>query len=451
MENNKLSRQFTTKTLLLYALPTILMMIFMSSYTTIDGIFVSEFVGENALAAINIVYPAYGLTWSLGLMFATGANAIIGKFLGEKKEELAKQFFTLIYLVGIVASILLAGVLIIFIEPILELLKTSELLYPYAKDYLFTFSFFIPMAFLQVFTQTFFISAGKPILGFVSCLAGGITNIILDYVFLDLLSMGISGAAIATGLGFCVPGIFGIVYFAVKRNSPLCFVKPKWEGKRLLSSVVNGSSEFVTNVAASITTFLFNAILLDLASESGVTSITVILYVQMLQAAIYGGYSFGVSSVISYKYGSMDKLQLQKITRVSFRFIAIASVVVIAFSFIFADFAVSLFVDPESSTYPMTLNGFRLFAFAYIFMGFNIFTSTLFTSLSNGKISALLSILRTLVFTVICLLTLPNIIGINGVWLAVPLAEALTFIFSMIFYKWGKSIYHYSKSTKSAN
>ncbi len=443
MENNKLQTSFNTKSLLKYAFPTIFMIIFMSTYSIVDGVFVSNFVNESALSAINIAYPAITVVFALGFMLVTGSNAIIGKLMGERKDYEAKQFFTLIYIVGTLLGIILMGIIIIFINPILVFLNAQGSLYSYAKDYLFIYSLFMPMAVLQIYTQSFFVTAGKPGLGFFTCFLGGIANIILDYVFIVMLGLGIKGAALATGIGCTIPALYGILYFAFNKKSPLKFVKPKWSGRLLLQSITNGMSEFVTSIAMSVTTLLFNVILMQIAGESGIAAITVILYVQMMQTAIYAGYSFGISPIISYKFGEQNHAQLKQIMKTSFYFLIISSLITLVLSLIFAEIAVGIFIPKSSATFNLAVNGFRIFSLAYIFAGFNIFASSLFTALSNGKISAFLSFNRTLIFIVICLLTLPYILGINGVWLAVPIAEALSFILAAWQYFKNKRIYNY--------
>ncbi len=443
MPEHSLKATFDTKSLLKYAFPTILMMIFMSTYTIVDGVFVSNFVNENALASINIVYPIISFVVALGLMFSTGSNAIIAKYMGEHKDYLANRFFTLVYIVGAFLSVVLMGLILVFNEPLLVFLNATGELYTYSKDYLIITACFAPMIFLQVYSQSFFVTAGKPALGFLICFIGGLSNIVLDYVFIALLGFGIQGAALATGIGNAIPGIFGVVYFAVKRKSPLRFVKPIWQTKTLLMSLLNGMSEFVNNASISITTLLFNIILMQMIGETGVAAISVILYVQMMQVAIYMGYSFGVAPVISFKYGEQNHPQLKQIMKTSVVFISVCSVATVILSFIFAELAVGIFIPMSSETFSIAVSGFRIFSLSYFFMGFNIFVSSMFTAFSNGKISAFLSINRSLIIIVISLLTLPYFLGITGVWLAVPIAEFVSIILGTVQYFKYKNTYKY--------
>lgn len=443
MKKNILSQEFNKHSLMKYALPTIIMMVFMSTYIVVDGIFVARFINEDGLSAVNMVTPIINFVIALALMLATGANATIGKFMGEKKDNEAKELFTVIYIVGIILGIITSIIILVFSEIILNLLGINDILYSYANDYLISLSLFLPMLFFQIFTQLFFVVAGKPSLGFISCVLGGITNIILDYVFIVIFDLGIKGAGLATGVGFTITGLIGILYFSLNKKSPLHFVKPKLDFKQLMGSLYNGMSEFVGNISMAITTLFFNIILLNIAGVAGVASISVILYIQMIQTAIYMGFSIGVSPIISYKYGQQNHEQLKKVIKISFTFIGITSLATILISVLFADKAVAIFISPESETFAMAKKGLMIFSLAYAFMGFNIFTSAMFTALSNGKVSAILSITRSLVFVIICLLVLPHILGINGVWLAIPLAELLAIFLARKYYKKNRIVYNY--------
>lgn len=441
MKQNALSQEFKTGSLIKFALPTIGMLAFMSLYSVIDGIFVARLISEDALSAVNIILPFLNIIFAIGLMLSIGSNAIIAKYLGEKNEKAARNFFTLIYIVGIGISLVICAISLIFSDEFLKLLGSTPRLDVYTKDYLISLTVFIPFIFLQLFAQSFFVTAGQPKLGLLSTFAGGIANIILDYIFIAVFNMGIAGAGIATGIGFAIPGLFGLLYFTFSKKSPLRFVRPQWNSKNLRHALFNGSSEFVTNISVGITTFLFNVTMIRYAGESGVAAISTILYVQMIQMAVYLGYSYGVAPIISFKYGEGNTEQLKQIMNVSFKFISIISIIVILFSILGADLAVGIFISPESETYPLAKHGFRLFSLSYLFMGLNIFISSMFTALGNGKISAFLSAMRTLVFLVTLLTLLPLLIGIDGVWLATPIAEGLALILSLYYYRKYKTRY----------
>lgn len=442
---NILAKDFDTKSLMKYVLPTISMMIFMSTYTIIDGLFVANLVGEDALSGLNMAWPAFNLVLAIGLMFSTGGTAVMGRLMGLGKVHEARSFLSILYIVAAILGAFLTVIFLCFSDEIILLLGANDELFPFAKEYLVSLSIFSTSFFLQVYSQSFFVLAGKPILGFCSCLLGGTTNIVLDYIFIspNMLNLGIAGAGFATGIGNCIPAIWGILYFIFCKKGTLYFEKPILKIKMLFQSMFNGMSELVNQLSTAITTLLFNVILLNIAGVAGVASISVILYIQMIQVALYFGYAIGVAPIISYKYGADDKIGLQHVINISFKFIIIVSTLVILLSFVFAEFSISIFIDKSSETFEMAVYGFRLFSIAYLFMGVNIFMSSMFTALSNGKISALLSFTRTFVFLVSSLLALPYFLDLNGVWLAVPIAEFLAFLLSVYYYKKGKLHYGY--------
>ncbi len=446
MVDNILAKPYNAVSLLKYAIPTIAGMIFMSAYTIIDGIFVAQLVGEDALAAINIVYPAICIALALSLMLATGSNAIIGKFMGEGKYDEARSYFSFIYIIGVVLGAIATIVTFLFPEKIVELLGGEGSLVPYAEEYLLTYMAFAAPLFLQIYAQLFFVVAGKPMLGFLVCFMGGLANIIFDYILISerFFDLGIAGAGIATGIGMLVPGLFGVIYFSVNRKGSLYFTKPKFCINLLGQASYNGMSEMVTQISTAASTFLFNIILLRIAGEAGVAAISVILYLQMFQMAAYIGFAMGVSPIISYKYGAQSNEDLKHIVKVSLRYMLLFSGIVIFISVAFADQLVNIFISQDSSTFDMTKEGLIIFSIGYLFMGINVFVSAMFTALSNGKISAIVSLSRTLVILVACLLLLPLFFGIYGVWVAVPIAELLSLGVSYYCFRRYKKVYHYA-------
>ena len=445
MNSNILSQNFTLKAIIKYTLPTSLMVLFMSSYMIIDGIFVSNLVGEDALSAVNVIIPALSVILALGMMFGTGGVAIIGRFMGQNKYEKARGFLTALYIIGGIIGVIFTILGYVFSDNIISALGANETLLPYAQDYYMSLLPFLIPTIFQVFVQTFFVTAGKPGLGFAVCVAGGVTNMVLDYVLIapNLFDLGIAGAGLATGIGSSVPGLFGVLYFMFNRKGNLYFTKPLFNVKIIVKSMYNGMSEMVSNLSMAITTMMFNIIMLDLIGTSGVAAISVILYIQMFQMAIYMGYSFGIAPILSYKYGEQNHEQLAKVIKTSFKIISILSVIVVVLSWVFADLAISVFISPESETFALAKEGLMIFSIAYLFMGINVFVSAMFTSLSNGKVSATLAICRTLIFTVVSLLVFPRLFDVTGVWIAIPVAEAITLILSIYFYKKNKSVYHY--------
>lgn len=429
---NSLGRDFTIWSLLKFTFAPTMMMIFMAMYTMIDGVFVSNLINDYALSAINIVYPAMSIVVAVAIMLGTGGSAIIAKSMGEADYQTAKENFSLICLFGLVLGIIIAIVGGLFIDEIILLLGATDKLFGYCKDYALIVILFTPMAIFQMLFQNFFVTAGKPHLGLITTLLGGVANIILDYVFVGIFQMGISGAAIATGIGYSIPAIYGLYYFGIKQGSILHFVKPVLRKSVLIKTCTNGSSEMITNLSISITTFLFNIMMLKYLGESGVAAITIILYAQFLLTSIFIGYSQGVAPIFSYNYGEKNYSKIKKYFKMSILIVAVSSLLMLFISIQCEELLISIFAKPGTEVFQISKEGFKLFAISFAFTGFNIFSSALFTAFSNGKISALISMLRTFLFLVASILLLPQIIGYNGLWLSVPLAELLGLFTSIL-------------------
>ena len=438
-----ISQKFTLFSLIRFSLPAIGMLILTSIYTAVDGIFVSRFVGSDALSAINIVLPLDGLLCGIGIMFATGGSAIIGRNLGEGKERTAKENFTLIT----IASALTGGVgtllILFFLSPVLAFLGASDRLLPYCLEYgRIMFLFAVPYV-MQVMFGTLFVTAGKPKLAFAVTMASGVMNIILDYLFIVVWNMGISGAAWGTVISRTFGGMFAVIYFTVKRDS-LCLVKPKWNARVIWHAISNGSSEMVSNVATGITTFLFNVTMMKMVGEEGVAAMTIVLYTQFIYTAIFFGFANSSAPIISYNYGSRDTVYLKKIFRYSIGIIGGSTAVMLLSSLLFAKPLITLFTPEHSNVYELAYHGYLIFIWNFIFAGFNIFASSLFSALSNGAVSALISFLRTFVFIIGAIVLLPQFLGLEGVWLAVPIAEFLTSMAAVaLVIKYGRNRYHY--------
>lgn len=426
--STSINQNFTTKSLLTFALPSIIMMVFMSCYTIVDGIFVSRFVGSNALSAVNIVYPVEGIVVALATMIATGGNAIISNYMGQGKNEEARGFMTQFIVIGLIASILIMALVLLFLTPICKALGATTPLLLDCQNYLRILMLFAPASVLQIFFQSFFVTAGKPNLGLFLMIGAGILNGVLDYLLIVPFHLGVSGAAIATGMGQLLPAVVGVFFF-FRRYTTLYFTPFRFHPKEILNACYNGSSEMVSQLSNSIVTFLFNIILLKLAGASGVAAITILLYGQFLFNAFFMGLSIGVSPVIGFQYGAKQKEHLRNTYHIIMKFTCISSVAMAILSVLCSGFIVSVFTkDPQ--TFELASTGFRIFAINFLFSGINIVSSGIFTALSNGKVSAILSFSRTLFFLVICLVTFPYFLGITGVWLAVPAAEFLTLLLS---------------------
>ena len=442
--NHTIAREFHFFSLLKFALPTMIMMVFMSLYTIVDGIFVSRFVGTNALSATNIVYPAINLVIGLAVMLATGGSAEIARKMGEGKLEEAKRNFSLVVLTGVVLGIIIAVVGLVFISPICYALGATGQLIGDCRDYLSILLLFAPASILQMLFQTFFVTAGKPMIGLALTISAGVTNMVFDYIFIVPFGMGVTGAALATAMGYLIPAVCGVLYCVSHKNA-LHFSKPKFEIRLLVKSCSNGSSEMVSNVSSAVITFLFNIIMIRLLGEDGVAAITIVLYAQFLLTALYLGFSMGVAPVISYHYGSDNRDQLRLIFKYCLVFVTTSSLLVYLLALLSNTTIVGIFSPKGSEVYRIAVRGFFLFAFTYLFSGTNLYASSMFTAFSNGKVSAAISFLRTFVFIILGLLALPQLLGVDGVWLAVPIAEFLTVLISVFFFVRYRKQYHYGR------
>ena len=438
-----LSEHFTYKKLLRFVFPSIIMMIFTSIYSVVDGLFVSNFVGKTALAAINLIMPFIMGISALGFMIGTGGSAIVAKTLGEQKEEKAIEYFSLLVYATAIGGLILSLLGIIFTPAIArmlgahgELLKNCTL---YGR-----ISFISMTAFMmQNVFQSFFVTAGKPKLGLYVIISAGVTNMVLDFLFIAVFHWGIAGAAIATVCREFIGGIFPTFYFSRKNSSLLHLGKTKFHGRVLLQTCLNGSSELMTNVSNSIVSSLFNLQLMNYAGENGVASYGAIMYVNFIFISTFLGYSIGSAPIISYHYGAGNQDELKNLFRKSLRLIGTWGIMLALLSQLLAAPLSKLFVGYDAELFAMTEHGFRIYCLAYLINGFNIFGSSFFTALNNGVISAAISFLRTLVFQIIMILLLPTLLGINGIWSAVGIAELMTLCVTITFFIKQRKKYHY--------
>ena len=431
--SNSLNQNFKTLSLLKFALPSMIMMVFMSLYTIIDGIFVSRLVGESALSAVNIVWPVICILIAIGVMLATGGSAVVARKMGEGDEKGACENFTFLAVVGVAVSLVLLVIVLLFHKPIVYALGADDSLFENGKTYLIYMMYFGPCCILQSLFQCFFVTAGKPAYGLGLITAGGVANAILDYVFMGPMQLGIAGAAIATGIGQMIPAVVGVIYFLVKRKG-LHFTRFYWDGKALWQSCTNGSSEMVSELSNSVVTVLFNLVLMRLAGEAGVAAISILLYGQFLFNAFYLGFTIGISPIVGFQYGAKDKKKLRSIYKIAFLFVAVSAIILTVIAEALATWIITVFTH-DPATFELAEIGFKIFAINFLFSGLNITSSGFFTALSNGKVSAIISFSRTFIFTVLSLLILPHFLKIYGAWLAVPIAEAVTLLVTVPFHK----------------
>lgn len=439
----QLSEHFTYSKLLRFTFPSIIMMIFTSIYSVIDGLFVSNFAGKTALAAINIIYPFIMAVGALGFMMGTGGSALVGRLLGEGEKEKANKTFSLIVYTTAIAGILLSALAFLLVPTVSRLFGASGQLLDYCILYGRICFLSMPCFMLQNVFQCFFITAEKPRLGLDVVLSAGITNMVLDFLFVAVFGLGLKGAAIATVCGEIIGGLVPILYFAGRNHSLLRLGRTSFDAGSILKTCTNGSSELMTELSSSVVTVLYNTQLMKIAGENGVAAYSTIMYVNFTFVAIFLGYSLGSAPIISFHYGAGNHDELKNMRKKSLRLIAVWGIGMTIISHIFALPFARFFVGYDSELLAMTIHGFRIYAFVYLLNGFNIFGSSFFTALNNGMVSATISFLRTLVFEVICILLLPVFFGIDGIWSAVLVAEALALCVTSFFLITKRSRYHY--------
>ncbi|MEC4176757.1 MATE family efflux transporter [Adlercreutzia sp. R21] len=428
-----MSKHFSTSALLRFTLPTIAMMIFTSCYTIVDGFFVSNYAGKTALAAVNLILPPVMMLASFGMMIGTGGSALVAKTLGEGNEARARRHFSLLVIFAFVLGSVLAIGGWFFMEPTAAVLGATGQMAKDATLYGRMMMISMPFFILQYAFQSFFVTAGRPKYGFMVIVVAGVTNILLDFLFVGLFGWGLPGAALATNIGELIGGGIPLVYFARKRSTPLYFVRPHLRWPVIGKACANGSSEMVTNIAMSLVGILYNWQLLRFIGEDGVAAYGVIMYTAMVFAAVFMGYSIGSSPLLSFQYGAGNHTEMRSLLWKSLGMIAIASVVMFLLGQELAGPLSAIFVSYDADLLELTTKAYRLYALCFLFMGFAIYASAFFTALNNGLVSALISFLRTLVFQVAAVIVLPMIFGIDGIWLSVTVGDALTCLVAATF------------------
>lgn len=291
---------------------------------------------------------------------------------------------------------------------------------------------------LQNVFQSFLIAAEKPKLGLLATVLAGIANMALDAIFIIVFKWGVAGAAIATGLSQCVGGIFPLIYFLRKNSSLLRLTKTKLEIKPILNACGNGSSELMSNISSSVVSMIYNFQLMKYVGEDGV-----LMYVQFIFVAVYIGYAIGCAPITGYHFGARNHNELKNMLRKSSFLSAVSGVVLTILAIALSSPLAKLFVGYDKELYELTRHAFRLFAYSFLLAGFNIFTSSFFTALNNGAVSAAISFMRTLIFQTSSVLILPMFLGVDGIWWAITVAEFFAFILSLIFLFAKRKKYNY--------
>lgn len=439
----QLSDHFNYKRLLKFVFLSIIMMVFTSIYGVVDGLFVSNIVGKAAFAAINLIMPVNMIFGGIGFMLGTGGSALVAKTLGEKEPEKANRYFTMMILITAIIGVITSAIGIGIMRPVSLLLGADEAMLPNCILYgrimmAFNVSFMLQNAF-----QGFLITAEKPSLGLAVTVIAGITNMVLDALFIGVFHWGVAGAAFATGVSQCVGGLIPLFYFLRPNRSLLRLVKTKLELRPIVKACVNGSSEMVSSVTSSVVGILYNFQLLKYAGQNGVASYGVLMYVQFILAAIFIGYSMGIAPVIGYHYGADNHSELKNLLKKStLLMVGIGSIMELTAE-IFAIPLAQIFVGYDVDLLNMTVHALRISSLAFLITGFNIFASSFFTALNNGGVSAAISFLRTFIFKFSTVLILPLIVGLDGIWWADVSAEIFAFLLSIIFLVTQRKKYHY--------
>lgn len=439
----KLSDHFTYSKLLRFVFPSIIMMVFTSIYGVVDGLFVSNFAGKTAFASINLVMPFVMILGGIGFMIGTGGTALVSKVLGEGKKEKANEIFTMMIIFTFLLGALLSVIGVISMPWVAKFLGATEEMMADCVIYGRIVTGFTVAFMLQNVFQSFLIAAEKPKLGLLATVLAGITNMALDAIFIIVFKWGVAGAAIATGLSQCVGGIFPLIYFLRKNSSLLRLTKTKLEIKPILNACGNGSSELMSNISSSVVSMIYNFQLMKYVGEDGVSAYGVLMYVQFIFVAIYIGYSIGCAPITGYHFGARNHNELKNMLRKSSFLSAVSGVVLTILAIALSSPLAKLFVGYDKELYELTRHAFRLFAYSFLLAGFNIFTSSFFTALNNGAVSAAISFMRTLIFQTSSVLILPIFLGVDGIWWAITVAEFFAFILSLIFLFAKRKKYNY--------
>lgn len=440
----QLSEHFTYKKLIKFTIPTIVMMIFTSIYGIVDGIFVSNCVGSEAFAAINLIMPVLMILGGAGFMIGTGGSAIVSKTLGEGQKEKANKYFSMLIYLLIITGVVLTALGLVFIKPVVILLGAEGKIVNYCTIYGSTLLIGLTAFLLQNAFQSFFVAAEKPTMGLIISIIVGVINMILDFLLIYVFEIGIFGAALATVISQLFGGIVPLIYFIRKNDTPLQLVKTKFDWKAIRKACTNGSSEMLTNISLSLVNMLYNIQLMKYAGANGVVAYGIIMYVGFIFIGTYLGYSIGSAPIISYHYGAENKEELKNLFSKSLKLIGITSLVMTMLAEILAKPLANIFVSYDKELLEMTTVAIRLYAISYIISGFNIFSSSFFTALNNGIVSAIISFLRTLVFQTSAILIFPRIWGLNGIWLAIVFAEVLSLLVSLLFLIKNRKRYNYA-------
>lgn len=443
MKTIQLSEHFTYPKLLRFTLPSIVMLVFSSIYGVVDGFFVSNFVGKTAFTAVNFILPVLMILGAVGFMFGTGGGALIAKTMGEGNDRRANELFSLMVYTSMGCGVVLAGVGLLVLRPLAQALGAEGEMLRDCLTYGSILLPAIPAYVLQYEFQCLCVTAEKPHLGLAVTVASGVTNMVLDALFVAVLPFGLPGAAAATALSQCVGGLLPLLYFARNRGGRLHLGRARWDGGALLKACANGSSELMSNISMSLVSMLYNVQLLCYAGEDGIAAYGVLMYVSMIFQAMFIGYSVGAAPVISFHYGAGHHSELRGLLRKSGTIVTAFAVAMFAGARLLSAPLSGFFVGYDTALLDLTRHAFAVFSFSFLFSGYAIFGSSFFTALNNGLISAAISFLRTLVFQVLCVLVFPLFWQVDGIWASLVAAEIMAVCVTLLFLQAKQKTYRY--------
>jgi len=439
----KLSDHFTYKKLLRFIFPSVIMMIFTSIYGVVDGIFVSNFVGKTPFAALNLIMPFLMLFGGVGFMIGTGGSALVSKTLGEGDNERANSLFSMLIYITIGLGAVLTVICFLLMRPVAVMLGAEGDMIEYCVIYgRILVCGLVAFMFLNTF-QSFLVVAEKPQLGLLLTVAAGVTNIILDAVLVAWLEMGLAGAALATIISQIVGGVSALIYFIIPGKSNLKLGKAVFDGKALLKTCTNGSSELMTHISMSVVNMLYNFQLMRFSGENGVAAYGVIMYVNFIFISAFIGYSIGSAPIVGFNYGAANDAELKNIRKKSTVIIGTGAIFLTLLAELLAMPLSSIFVGYDMELYYMTTRAFMIYSLAFLFSGFNIFGSAFFTALNNGIVSAAISFLRLFVFQALSVLLLPLVFDVDGIWMSIIAAELVSLAVTSLFFIKMKKKYKY--------
>ncbi|MCH4207922.1 MAG: MATE family efflux transporter [Solobacterium sp.] len=444
MKKIQLSEHFTYSKLFRFVLPSIIMMVFTSIYGVVDGLFVSNYVGKTPFAAVNLIMPFIMILGAVGFMIGTGGSALTARTLGEGKKELADRYFSMAVLLTIVSGITISVLGLIFLEPIAYWMGATADMIDYCLLYGRILLCSTTMYMLQNVFQSFLVAAEKPKLGLIFTIAAGVTNMVLDALFMAVFNWGLAGAAAATVISESIGGLLPLIYFLRKNNSRLHLVRTKLEWHPVVRMCSNGASEFMSTTAGSLVSILYNSQLMMYAGEDGVAAYGVMMYVYFVFAGMFMGYAVGSAPIVSYHYGASHRDEVKNMLHKSLKIMIITGIAMLVLAQALSGTIASIFVGYDAELCAFTKHAFSIYSWNFVLCGINVYASSFFTALNNGGISAAISFIRTLVFEMACVLILPRFFGIDGIWAALPLAEVLSFFVSAGFLIKNRKRYHYA-------